>query len=81
MFAKNPMAIEEKPQLNEPLVDEGERVKQRAEQRGADTVATFEDNVDGELLEIFSALGHGSEDGELMMEDGGEFARPDYRRW
>ena len=68
------MPIKKKPELHEPLVNEGERVKQRPEQRGAHAVTPFEDDVDGELLEIFSALTHA---GEFSIFD---FAICDWRR-
>ena len=56
MLAKNAVPVKIKAQLDEAFVDERERVKQRAEKRGANAVATLEDNVDGELLEALSAL-------------------------
>jgi hypothetical protein len=71
VFAKNAVPVKKEAQLDEAFVDERKRVKQGPEKRGADAVATFEDNVDGELLETLSALRHGkSEDGESRIEDG-----------
>jgi hypothetical protein len=58
VLAKNAVPVKVKTQLDEAFVDERERVKQRAKKRGAHAVATFEDNVDGELLEPLSALAH-----------------------
>ena len=59
MLAKNAVPVKIKAQLDEALVDERERIKQRTKKRGANAVATLEDNVDGELLEALSALRHG----------------------
>ena len=52
------MPVEEKAQLDEPFVDERERVEERPEQRGPDAMTTLKNDVDGELLEILSALTH-----------------------
>ena len=57
-LAQNAMPIKKKAQLHEPLVDEGEHVEQRPQERGPDAMPAFEDDVDRELLEIFSALTH-----------------------
>ena len=57
-LAKNAMPVKKQPKLHEPLVDERERIEKRAEKRGANAMAALEDNVDRELLEIFSALAH-----------------------
>ena len=81
MFAENALPIKKEAELHEPLVDEGERVEQRPEQRGAHAVTPFENDVDGELLEIFSALTH-EENVEFRMSnfECAEFARHDCRR-
>ena len=57
-LAQNAVAIKKKAKLHEPFVDEGERVKQRPEQRGPHAMTPFQDDVDGKLLEIFSAKAH-----------------------
>jgi hypothetical protein len=74
VLAEDAMPIKKKAQLYEPLVDEGERIEQRTQKCGPDAMPALENDVDGELLEILSALGHGwwSEDGEWRMENSGE---------
>src|SRR5205085_9417063 len=59
VFAEDAAPIKEKADLNEPLGNKRQAVKQRPEERGPSAVATLENDVDGELLEIFSALAHG----------------------
>ena len=49
-FAENSFSIKIEPQLHDALEDERERMENSAQNTGAKSVATFEDNVDRELL-------------------------------
>ena len=60
-LAENAVAIKKKAKLHEPFVNEGEPVKQRPEQRRPHAMTPFQNDVDRELLEIFSAVTHRSE--------------------
>ena len=49
-FAENSFSIKIEPQLHDALEDERERMQDSAQDTGAKSVTTFEDNVDRELL-------------------------------
>ena len=46
-------------ELHESIVDEGERVEDSAQNRGANAMTTFEYNVDSKLLQVFKPPAHG----------------------
>jgi hypothetical protein len=52
-LAENPFAVKIEAQLDDALVNEGERVKNSAKDIRAKTVATTENDVDPELFQIF----------------------------
>jgi hypothetical protein len=58
VLAQDAVPVKKKAQLHEPLVNEGKRVEERAEQRSANAMASLKNDVDGELLETFGALTH-----------------------
>src|SRR5262249_15728310 len=57
-FAENSFAIKIKPELHEPVVNERERVKNPAQDRSANAVTSFENDVDPKLFQAFKPAAH-----------------------
>src|SRR4029077_14885151 len=49
-FAEDPLPIEIKPHLHQPVVDERKRVKNPAQHRRSNAVTTLENHIDAKLL-------------------------------
>ena len=52
------MAVEKNAKLDQALINERKEIEQAAEKGGTDAMAPFENDVDGELLEILCAQAH-----------------------